>query len=144
VKNFFNQALNIHGFQNVKQVYIHKAEPLVPEPSLVEVEIAIGKLKSYKSVGSDQILAKLIKAGGENLCSEIHKLICSTQNKEELPQQWKECIVIPIHIKDGKTCNNYRGSPFYQVPTKFYATFFWPGYLHTSMKLLVSSVWVPS
>jgi hypothetical protein len=53
------------------------AEPLVAEPSLVEVEIAIGKLKSYKSPGTDQILAKLIKAGGEILCSEIHKLICS-------------------------------------------------------------------
>jgi hypothetical protein len=27
---------------------IHTAEPLVPEPSLGEVEIPIGKLKSYK------------------------------------------------------------------------------------------------
>jgi carbamoylphosphate synthase large subunit len=44
---------------------IHTAEPLVLEPSLVEVEIAIGKLKSYKFPGTDQILAKLIKAGGE-------------------------------------------------------------------------------
>jgi hypothetical protein len=35
----------------------------VPERSLVEVEIAIGKLKSYKSLGTDQIPAELIKAG---------------------------------------------------------------------------------
>jgi hypothetical protein len=86
------------------------AEPLVPEPSLVKMEIAIGKLKSYKSLGTDQIPAELIKAGGEILCSEIHKLICSIWNKEELPQQWKESIIIPIHKKGGKTdCNNYRG-----------------------------------
>jgi hypothetical protein len=57
----------------------------VPEPSLVEVEIAIGKLKSYKFPGTDQILAKWIKAGGETLCSEIHKLICSIWNKEFRP-----------------------------------------------------------
>jgi hypothetical protein len=50
---------------------IHTAEPLVPEPSLVEVEIAIRKLKSYKSPGADQIPAELIKAGGEILRSEI-------------------------------------------------------------------------
>jgi hypothetical protein len=35
----------------------------VPEPSLVEVEIAVGRLKSYKSPGTDQIPAELIKAG---------------------------------------------------------------------------------
>jgi hypothetical protein len=49
----------------------------VPEPSLVEVGIAIGKLKSYKSSGTDQIPAELIKAESETLCSEIHKIICS-------------------------------------------------------------------
>jgi hypothetical protein len=53
------------------------AEPLLPELSLVKVEIAIGKLKSYKSPGTDQIPAESIKAGGETLCYKIHKLICS-------------------------------------------------------------------
>jgi hypothetical protein len=75
---------------------IHTAEPLVPEPSLVEVEIAIGKMKSYKFPSTEQIPAKLIKAGVETLCSEIHKLTCSIWNKEELPQQWKKSIIVPI------------------------------------------------
>jgi hypothetical protein len=44
-KNFFNQVLNVHGVHVVRQMDIHTAEPLVPEPGLVEVEIAIGKLK---------------------------------------------------------------------------------------------------
>jgi hypothetical protein len=61
------------------------AEPLVPDPSLVEVETAIGKLNRYKSPGTDQIPAELIKAGGETSCSEIHELICSIWNREELP-----------------------------------------------------------
>jgi hypothetical protein len=47
---------------------IHTAEPLVPEPSLVEVEIATGKLKSHKSLGTDQIPSELIKAGDDTLC----------------------------------------------------------------------------
>jgi hypothetical protein len=92
---------------------IHMAEPLIPEPSLVEVEIAIGKLKSYKSPSNDQISAKLIKAGGETVCSETHKLICSIWNMEELPQQWKESIIVPIYKKGDKTdCNNYQGISF--------------------------------
>jgi hypothetical protein len=86
---------------------IHTAKPLVPELSIVEVEIAIGKSKSYKSPGTDQILAELIKAGGETLNSEIHKLICYIWNKEELPQQWKESINIPVHKNGDKTDYNY-------------------------------------
>jgi hypothetical protein len=67
-------------------------------------------LKSYKSPGTDQIPAKLIKAGDETLYSEIHRLICSIWSKEELPQQRKESIIVPIHKKGDKTdCNNYRG-----------------------------------
>jgi hypothetical protein len=81
----------------VRQMDIHMAEPLVPELSLVKVEIAIGKLTRCKSLGTDQILAELMRAGSETLHSEICKLICFIWNKEKLPQQWKESIIIPIH-----------------------------------------------
>jgi hypothetical protein len=39
----------------------------------------------------------------------IHKLITSIWDKEELPDQWKESIIVPIHKKGDKTdCNKYR------------------------------------
>jgi hypothetical protein len=57
---------------------MHTAEPLVPDPSPFEVEIATAKLKSYKSSGSDQILEQLLQAEGEEaLWSVIHKLVSS-------------------------------------------------------------------
>jgi hypothetical protein len=40
-KNFFNQVLNIHGIHNVRLRDIRTAELLVPEPSLVEVELLL-------------------------------------------------------------------------------------------------------
>jgi hypothetical protein len=49
--------LNIHGVSDVRQIEKQTAEPLVRDPSPSEVEIAIAKLKSYKSQGSDQIPA---------------------------------------------------------------------------------------
>jgi hypothetical protein len=104
------------------------AEPLVPGCSLVEAEISTGKLKRYKSLGTDQIPAKLIKSGGEIICSEIHRLICSTWNKEELPQQWKESIIVPIHKRMIRlTVTITEESPSYQLPTKFHIIFFWSG-----------------
>jgi hypothetical protein len=121
-------VLNVDRVHDGRQMDIHTAEPLIPEPTLGEVEIAIRKLKSYKSPGNDQIPAELIKGGGETLCSEIHRLICSVWNKEELPQQWKESIIVPIYKKgDRLTMIIIEESPSYQPLTKFYPTFFWPG-----------------
>ena len=100
----------MHGVKDVRQAEIHTAEPLVPEPSAFEVELAIGKLKSHKSPGIDEIPAELIKAGGGTTCGGIHKLITSIWKKEKLPEEWKESIIVPIHKKGDKTdCNNYRG-----------------------------------
>jgi len=68
------------------------------------------KLKSHKSPGINQILPELIKAGGRTIFLEIHNLITSIWKKEELPEEWKESIILPIHKKGDKTdCNNYRG-----------------------------------
>jgi hypothetical protein len=95
---------------DVRQIEIHTAEPLVPDPSPSEFEIGIANLRRYKSAGSEQIPAELIQAGSEALHSEIHKLINSIWNKEELPVQWKESIIVPVHKKCDKTdCSNYRG-----------------------------------
>jgi hypothetical protein len=109
-RNYFSQLFNMHGVKDVGQAEIHTAEPLVPEPSASEVELAIDMLKSYKSPGIDQIPAELIKAKGRKICLEIHKLITSIWKKEKLPEEWKESIIVPIHKKGDKTdCNNYRG-----------------------------------
>jgi hypothetical protein len=79
------QPLHVHNVSDVRQIEVHTAEPLVPGPSRLEVEIAIAKLKKYKSPGSDQIPGELIQAVGEILLSAIHRLIYSVWNKEELP-----------------------------------------------------------
>jgi hypothetical protein len=64
----------------------------------------------YKLSCSVQILAELIQAGGETLRPDIRKLLNSIWNKEELPDQWKESIIVPVHKKSDKTdCSNYRG-----------------------------------
>jgi len=77
----------VHGVKDVGQAEIHTAEPLVPEPSASEVELAIEKLKSHKSPGIYQIPAELIEAGSRKIFLEIHKLITSIWKKEELPEE---------------------------------------------------------
>jgi len=71
-RNYFSQLLNVHEVNDIRQAEIHTLEPLVPEPSAFEAELAIEKLRNYKSPGTDQIPAELIKAGGRTICCEIH------------------------------------------------------------------------
>jgi hypothetical protein len=100
----------VHNVSDVRQIEVHTAEPLVPGPSHLEVEIAIAKLKKYKSPCSDLILAELTQAGGEILLSAIHELINSVWHKEELPDQWMGSIIVPVRKNGDKTdCNNYHG-----------------------------------
>jgi hypothetical protein len=109
-RNPFSQLLNIHGVNDVRQFEVRTVEPLVPEPSAFEVEITIGKLKIHKSPGIHQIPGEFIEAGDMMIRSESHKLIIYIWNKEELPEEWKESVILPIYKKAGKIdCSNYRG-----------------------------------
>jgi len=123
-RNDFSQILNVHGVRDVRQTEIHTAEPLVPEPSALESELAIAKLKSHKSPGIDQIPAELIKAGGRTIRGAIYKLIIAIWNKEELPEEWKESVIVPIHKKGGikQSVITIGAYHFCQLHTKFCPT----------------------
>jgi len=50
-----------------------------------------------------------IKAGGRTIRYEVHKIIISLWNQEDLPEGWKEWIVVPIYKGDKTEFSNYRG-----------------------------------
>ena len=109
-RNHFCQLFNVRGVGEVRQTEIHAAEPLVPVPSAFEVEMAIVKLLRLESPSIDQIPAELIKKGGRTIHSEAHKLINLIQNNEELLEEWKKSIIVPVYKKGGKAdYSSYRG-----------------------------------
>jgi hypothetical protein len=108
----------VHGVNDVRQTEIHTAEPLVPEPSAFEIELAIEKLKRHKPPGSDRIPAEMIKVGVRTIRSEVHNLIISIWNKKKLPEQCKESIIVPIYKKGDKTeCSSHRSTSL--LPTTY-------------------------
>jgi len=44
-REHISQLFNVHGISDVRQTETHTAEPIVPEPSTLEFELAIEKLK---------------------------------------------------------------------------------------------------
>jgi hypothetical protein len=121
-KNYLCKLFNVQKVSGVRQIEVHVAGPLVPGSSRLEVEIALQKLERFESSGGDQILAELIQSGGEILLSVIHKLLNSIWNKEELSDQWKDSIIVPVRKNGEKTdCNNnYRGMSLPSNHTKLY------------------------
>jgi hypothetical protein len=131
-KSYFPKLLKVHNVSDVRQIEIQTAEQLVPGSSHLEIEISIAKLKKYKSPGNDQIPAELYQAGCETLVSVIHKLITSIWNKEQLPDQWKESIIVPIH-KTGDKIDLIIivGYHCYQLHTICYQISHFHGYVYT-------------
>ena len=81
----------------------------MPELCAFEFEMAIEKLQRHKSPANDQIPAELITSRGRKIRSEIHKIINSILNEEELPEEWKESTIVLIYKGDKTDCNNDRG-----------------------------------
>jgi hypothetical protein len=74
-----------------------------------EVQEAIRTLKKNKSPGSDGITSKMLKAGGEQLAHEIHKLCNKAWHEGTIPGEWGKSILVPIPEQgDLSECSNCR------------------------------------
>nr|KAG5699276.1 hypothetical protein BaRGS_000478 [Batillaria attramentaria] len=80
---------------------------------------AIMTLRNGKAAGPDEIPAEAIKADTETAVNMLHSLFSKIWEKEEVPAQWKEGIVIKLPKKgDLRDCSNYRGIMLLSVPGK--------------------------
>jgi len=74
-REYFSQLLNVRGVSDVRQTEIHTVEPLVPDSSAFEVELATEKLKIHKLPCIGQIATELIMVGGRKIRYKKYKLI---------------------------------------------------------------------
>ena len=94
----------------VKEVALKKVQYTVQSQisqslAFLVLVLSTEKLNNPKAPGADQIPSKLIQKDGSKINEEVHKLFW---NKEELPQELKEPIIISIHKKSNLTYNNLR------------------------------------
>jgi hypothetical protein len=105
-----------------------QTELLVPEPSSFKTENAIEKLTSYKSPGTDQILAEKSQSRGNNtLCSEIHNLLILLQIRKNCHSGGRnQSLYLFLRIKE-LTVVIIREYHCYQLCIKFYPILFSQG-----------------
>jgi len=78
-------------------------EPI--EASLEDLQISettktIRKLKNNKAAGLDEIPVELLKQGGEPVTEVLTELFNHIWHAEEIPEELREGIIIPLHKKD--------------------------------------------
>ena len=89
------------------------------KPSKSEIKKAIMSLKNGKAAGPDEIPAEAIKADMETATNMLYSLFSKIWEREEIPAEWKEGILIKLPKKGDLTeCSNYRGIMLLSVPGK--------------------------
>lgn len=97
--------------ETINQIPQHSImEHLGDPPTENEVLDAIRKLSNNKASGPDGIPAEILKQGGPKLCCHIHNLLCKIWDKEEIPAELRDALIVTIFKKgDEADCGSYRG-----------------------------------
>jgi hypothetical protein len=115
----------VYWVKDVRQTEIYTAEPLVPEPSDSEVEMAIEKLKRHKSPVVDQIPAGLIKQDvGQFVLRSISLLILPGIRSNCLSSGRSRSFYLFIRRVIKQTVVIIEAYHFCQLYTKFCPTSF--------------------
>lgn len=86
-----------------------------------EVEHAVNKLKNVKAAGSDEIAPEVVKSGGLPMVDWLFELLREDWKIKQVPQEWKKATLVPLHKKDRKVCDNYRGIALLSIPGKVFS-----------------------
>ncbi|XP_054287945.1 uncharacterized protein LOC129003672 [Macrosteles quadrilineatus] len=120
-REYFEELLNVDEItpteeenQNNEDIYFY-VEPFIETPTKEEVQYAIKSLKNDKAPERDEITADIIKRGGNIIVEKLWNLITKIWEQEEMPMEWQEAVIIPIHKKgskcsvriDGHNCNTF-------------------------------------
>jgi hypothetical protein len=86
---------------------VHRVEPLILDPSPFEVEIATAKFRKYNPQVVIKFLQNCFKWEVKHYGVRSINSLTLFQNKDELLNQWKKSIIVPIYKRGDKTdCNN--------------------------------------
>ena len=84
-----------------------------------EIVLSLRDLKNNKATGIDNIAAEVLKVDIDTTASEMEKLFREIWDAEEVPDEWKQGLIVKLPKKGDLTvCGNWRGLTLMSVPAK--------------------------
>ena len=84
-----------------------------PHPKVLAslISKALGKMKSGKSAGPSGVVAKMLKATGDDGVELIRQLAEAVFSSGDIPEDWEKSFILNLHKGKGDAldCGNYRG-----------------------------------
>ena len=114
----FQEILNRPAPEETPDISPADSEPPIncDAPSKAEIRKAITSLRNGKAAGPDSIPAEALKAGKETSVDMLHALVTKVWENKDVPEQWKEGLIIKISKKgDLNECDYYRGTMLLSV-----------------------------
>ena len=103
------------------------------KPSKAEIKKDIMTLRSGKAAGPDEIPAEAIKSDTETAVKMLYSLFSKIWEKQEVPAQWKEGIIIKLPKTETLgTAATIEGSCSCQRQARFSTGFCWRGWRRLS------------
>lgn len=118
-KNPFNQPIPnmTYDFSNADSIPLLDIELI----TIYEVQWANNALKNNKAVNIDEILAELLKAGGD-LVMELIRLLNMCWHKQCFPDNWQKRVIVKTSQEGNpRVYNNWKVITFLSVPGKVFS-----------------------
>ena len=117
-KNFAEEAIQEEKEEPMRE---EVTPELDEEITLNEVKESIRKLKNGKAPGPDDVVAEVLKHGGDQVELAVWDLCQRTWRDEKPPEAWTKGTIVPIY-KDGERNDpmNYRGITLLSITGKVF------------------------
>ena len=118
-----HSAIPCEDLDNLAVSGITDIDISVNPPSFEEVKEQVIKLQNRKAPGSDEIYPEFLKGAVDEISSILTVLFRQVWSTGDIPNDWKEAIVVPVYKGKGArtSCNNYRPISLLSVPGKVFA-----------------------
>ncbi|TRY54572.1 hypothetical protein DNTS_001573 [Danionella cerebrum] len=110
-KEYFEELMNEENERERREEDVNIVEQEVEKIKKDEVRKALGRMKSGKAVGPDDIPVEVWKCLGETAVEFLSRLFNRILESEKMPEEWRRSVLVPIFKNKGdvQSCNNDRG-----------------------------------